>query len=1080
MRNDGGLHARTPRTGRSSGFFPNSLRAIFRSASNLASTVRSAGSSVATTISTAEDERQREQVQWAGFDKLELGPADFRHVLLLTYVNGFQVWDVEEADDVRELVSKRDGLVAFLRVQPEPDIRISDGFKAARPLLLVVTGDATNCSSTGVSGGLANGYSGVVGSPPSTGGNQFIPTVVKFYSVRNHSYVNTLRFRSAIYALRCSPRVVVVALVSQLYCFDAATLQSTFSVLTYPSSTPNIGYGAVAVGPRWLAYAANQPLISNTGRVSPQHLTPSPGVSPSTSPANGNLVAQIAKLSSQHIVAGIVTLGDMGYKTFSLYCPELLPDGASSPVPGSPSLKNNCNGLTTHPHEPEHAGTVIVRDLLNKAVVAQFRAHGSPLSALSFDPSGTLLVTASVHGRSVNVFRIIPASNGSGANSNAFDANASHVHLYKLSRGVTRAVIQDITFSEDSHWIVVSSSRGTSHLFAISPFGGPVGPYTHGTALVDKAVGTMVSMTAVPWWSNMDPVKSSQQASLPPPRTVNLSVVGRIKNGNGGWRGAVSGAAAAASRRSSGSAGGVAVVFHDGGGQNLEAELRQSSLKEQLWVLSPSGHLLRYALCPSVGIEGSFSNNIASDVYGGSKETFYLRVVVEPLQKWDVCRRPNWVEREEKIENATVSAPAQDEVSMAGTPRYKNKRSMGRCFGNERTGKEEMLPEEMHQWCLSNAEVQMHHSRAPIWAKPQVCFHVFTGAVNNGTLEKADIGGETEIEIVQTRVVEVKKKDLVPVFDRLKNVQCAEISRDRELPSNYGLNSSGLHLQLLRDDGIQDGFIGSTIGVVQIQRSSSGSSCGSEGSLYTPANVGMNGFHYSYQDSMQDGLPHYPDPSTSFLHQTQQNQLLPDKAKLQSVDLPGSDSINVKKNIPADSVIGSPPMEIPKLKCPDVYGMAPIIGGGSGVNSPAGMESSPERVMLSTGDNPNTNAENRTLFACKARIDVGSSSHVYIARNASLNGPGSAVVSNRNSWDAPAVEGADLHSIQPQFHGNLNQASGRSPNGILNHVGIQQDYDPAAEDVESVDANSKSEDFEGGEQGEDAWEGAMFPFTEDC
>lgn len=145
----------------------------------------------------------------------------------------------------------------------------------------------------------------------------------------------------------------VIFFLLQLYCFDAATLQSTFSVLTYPSLPPgpsglSYGYGPLAVGPRWLAYAANQPLFSNTGRVSPQHLTPSPGVSPSTSPANGSLVAHYAKESSKQFAAGIVTLGDLGYKAFSKYCTE----GVGSPEPGSPLQRSNCNVHS------EHAGTV--------------------------------------------------------------------------------------------------------------------------------------------------------------------------------------------------------------------------------------------------------------------------------------------------------------------------------------------------------------------------------------------------------------------------------------------------------------------------------------------------------------------------------------------------------------------------------------------------------------------------------------------------------------------------------------------------------------------------------------------------
>lgn len=72
--------------------------------------------------------------------------------------------------------------------------------------------------------------------------------------------------------------------------------------------------------------------------------------------------------------------------------------------------------------------------------MAQFRAHSSPLSALSFDPSGTLLVTASVYGHNLNVFRLTPPSSVSGVSAAGADGNTSYVHLYKLYRGVTNAV----------------------------------------------------------------------------------------------------------------------------------------------------------------------------------------------------------------------------------------------------------------------------------------------------------------------------------------------------------------------------------------------------------------------------------------------------------------------------------------------------------------------------------------------------------------------------------------------------------------------------------------------------------------
>lgn len=80
---------------------------------------------------------------------------------------------------------------------------------------------------------------------------------------------------------------------------------------------------------------------------------------------------------------------------------------------------------------------VIVRDIVSKVVISQFRAHKSPISALCFDPSGTLLVTASVQGHNINVFKIMP---GLPVSSSEYDATVSYVHLYRLQRGFTNAV----------------------------------------------------------------------------------------------------------------------------------------------------------------------------------------------------------------------------------------------------------------------------------------------------------------------------------------------------------------------------------------------------------------------------------------------------------------------------------------------------------------------------------------------------------------------------------------------------------------------------------------------------------------
>ena len=140
--------------------------------------------------------------------------------------------------------------------------------------------------------------------------------------------------------------------ILQIHCLSATTLEREYTLLTNPIVTHclgsgGIGFGPLAVGPRWLAYSGSPDATATSGHVSPQHLTPSasfPGFS-----SNGSLVAHYAKESSKHLAAGIVTLGDMGYKKLSRYCSELRPDSSSSIqlVNSSPKGNGIVNGHST-------------------------------------------------------------------------------------------------------------------------------------------------------------------------------------------------------------------------------------------------------------------------------------------------------------------------------------------------------------------------------------------------------------------------------------------------------------------------------------------------------------------------------------------------------------------------------------------------------------------------------------------------------------------------------------------------------------------------------------------------------------
>lgn len=156
------------------------------------------------------------QVQWAGFDKLECEGV-VRRVLLLCYRSGFQVWDVEEGNDVRELVSRHDGPVSFLQVQPKlvQSKRLDDKFSDVRPLL-VVAGDGVLYNGNSVEEVSYSTSNENVNNTHEVEDRSFVPTFVRFYSLKSHSYVHVLKFRTAIYSIRCSPRVVAISQAAQV------------------------------------------------------------------------------------------------------------------------------------------------------------------------------------------------------------------------------------------------------------------------------------------------------------------------------------------------------------------------------------------------------------------------------------------------------------------------------------------------------------------------------------------------------------------------------------------------------------------------------------------------------------------------------------------------------------------------------------------------------------------------------------------------------------------------------------------------------------------------------------------------
>ncbi|XP_020273157.1 autophagy-related protein 18f-like isoform X2 [Asparagus officinalis] len=633
-----------------------------------------------------------------------------------------------------------------------------DEFADVRPLL-VVAGDLSFSGSDNNSDDGIFPCNGSAGSALELGNENLLPTLVHFYSLRTHEYVHVLKFRTAVFSVRSSPRIVAVSQAAQIHCFDAGTLEREYTTLTSPivlgsPGSGGIGYGPLAIGPRWFAYSGNPVVVSNTSRVSPQHLTTASSLS--QFPSDGSLVAHFAKESGKHLAAGIVSLGDIGYKKLSRYCSELIADDNGYLKHGSSSFK--ANGATNlHVSDVDNVGMVIVRDIVLKSVIVQFRAHKSPIAALCFDPSGTLLVTASISGHNINVFRIIPSPHYSSSHS---DAMGTCIHLYRLQRGITNAVIQDISFSVDSQQIVISSSRGTSHLFSIPPSAGSANIQVSDTNLI--LGGYSPDLTSRTGAQSSVPSINSKNESLSYPcgNPVTISAMSRIRNGNG-WKGTVTGAAATAAGRASALSGAIASVFHNCRGSRLYPDFNSLRVKYHLLVFSPTGSIIQYVLRQSteedIGIDMSGLGAVSS----GLSQESDSKIMVEPLQKWDVCHKRN---RRDRVDSVDVygehgngeSSKFLHKVVKKGTSVYPIDSGLGTKVKKNAEGN--------HHKYISEVELHMRSTHIPLWGKPGIYFQVMMGE-DIITDNDSVMGGEIEIERVPTRTIDARSKELRPVFD---------------------------------------------------------------------------------------------------------------------------------------------------------------------------------------------------------------------------------------------------------------------------------------------------------------------------
>ncbi|KAJ5072557.1 autophagy-related 18a isoform e [Anaeramoeba ignava] len=120
-------------------------------------------------------------------------------------------------------------------------------------------------------------------------------------------------------------------------------------------------------------------------------------------------------------------------------------------------LSNNERSLLAYPEK----GKLILYDTNQMSDLVQLKCHNTPISSLIFNENETLIATTSDNGKFLRVFEIPKEA----VKQDPKSLKSETTPLIEFKRGSSVALVYNIHFSLNSKFILLTSERGTTHIF---------------------------------------------------------------------------------------------------------------------------------------------------------------------------------------------------------------------------------------------------------------------------------------------------------------------------------------------------------------------------------------------------------------------------------------------------------------------------------------------------------------------------------------------------------------------------------------------------------------------------------------